>query len=400
MSKKVSVKSSWLRNLQSKLKRKPRSGMYVPEIDGLRFVAIFAVILFHAHIYYFQDGLISDFTEVSIGRWLEYAIGMGWYGVQLFFIISGFIICLPFALHQLRDGRPISLTRFFIRRFKRIEIPYFIALTISLALLLFVHGRSFSELLPHYLAGLTYTHNIFYYPDGGLNPLLPPAWTLELEIQFYLLAPFLSAIYTIKNNMVRYSIFVGSIMLLNILIPVLHEQLPSNVIFSKNFILHNLPYFLMGMLIVDLFVTKKSYGKEAGEVSTPRSFLMLWDSIGITCAIATLGLLSFGDFSSLLPFTLGLFVLGTLNGHLLKKLLSFRLFTIFGGMCYSIYLFHEHILSNSFYWFSPNILSKYAPHGLNYVGIFTIAFWILIASIPLYLLIEKPFMNSKKRKSD
>ena len=179
----ISIKSR-LARLQSKLKRKPRSGLYVPEIDGLRFIAIFAVILFHAHIYYFQEPLISDFTEVPASRWIEYTIGKGWYGVQLFFIISGFIICLPFALHQLRDGRSISLKKFFIRRFKRIEIPYFIALTLSLLALLFIQGRSLVDLYPHYLAGLTYTHNIFYYPDGGLNPLLPPAWTLELEIQY------------------------------------------------------------------------------------------------------------------------------------------------------------------------------------------------------------------------
>jgi len=391
---------SWIRRLQGKLKRKPRSGMYVPEIDGLRFVAIFAVILFHAHIYYFQAPLIPDFTAVSPSRWIEYTIGKGWYGVQLFFIISGFIICLPFALHQLRDGKSISLPRFFIRRFKRIEIPYFIALTLSLVLLLFVHGRSFSELLPHYLAGITYTHNIFYYPGGGLNPLLPPAWTLELEIQFYLLAPFLSAIYAIKNKLTRYTIFIGAIIGLNILIPALHQQFPSNVVFSKNFILHNLPYFFMGMLIVDLFVTKKSYGKSAEEVPSSQTSWILWDSIGVTCAVVTLALLSFGAYADLLPFTLGLFVLGTLNGRLLKKWLSFRFLTIFGGMSYSIYLFHEHILSTSYYWFFPSFLDKTAQHGLNYVGILTMSIWILIASIPFYLLIEKPFMNSKKRKSE
>lgn len=392
-------KESWIIRLQGKLKRKPRSGMYVPEVDGLRFIAIFAVILFHAHIYYFPDPLILDFTEVSSSRWIEYAIGKGWYGVQLFFIISGFIICLPFALHQLRDGRSISLTKFFMRRFKRIEIPYFIALTLSLILLLFIHGRSFSELLPHYLAGLTYTHNIFYYPGGGLNPLLPPAWTLELEIQFYLLAPFLSAIYAVKNNLFRYAIFIGSIIGLNMIIPALHEQFPNNVVFSKSFILHNLPYFFIGMLILDLFVTKKSYGKTANERTTLISNLRLWDLVGGVAAVATLGLLSFGAYSGILPFTLGLFVLGTLNGRLLKKWLSFRFFTIFGGMSYSIYLFHEHILSNSYYLFFPSFFDKTAQHGLNYIGILTMSIWILIASIPFYLLIEKPFMNSKKRKS-
>ncbi len=393
-------KNSWIARLQSSLKRKPRSGLYVPEIDGLRFVAIFAVILFHAHMYYFQAPLILDFTEVSPSRWVEYAIGKGWYGVQLFFIISGFIICLPFALHQLRDGRDVSLKRFFIRRFKRIEIPYFIALTLSLLLMLSMHGRSFSELLPHYLAGLTYTHNIFYYPDGGLNPLLPPAWTLELEIQFYLLAPFLSAIFALKSKFIRYAIFIASIIILNIGIPTLHELFPQNVIFSKNFIFYNLPYFLMGMLIVDLFVTKKSYGKNENESSTPKVRLMLWDCVGFISGAVVLGLLSFSEYSNLLVFSLGLFVLSSLNSLYLKRLLSFRFCTIFGGMCYSIYLFHEHILSNSYYKLFPSFLDKYALHGLNYLGIFTMAFWILIASIPFYLLIEKPFMNRKKSKRD
>lgn len=389
-----STSSKWITRIQAKLKRKPRSGMYVPEIDGLRFIAILAVVLFHAHIYFFADPLISNFTEVSPTKWVEYAIGKGWYGVQLFFIISGFIICLPFALHQLRDGKPVEMKKFFIRRFKRIEIPYFIVLTFSLLYLSLGSNHTFAELLPKYVAGITYTYNIFYYLDAGLNPLLPPAWTLELEIQFYLLAPFLSVIYAIKNTIVRRGLFIGLIIALNLYIPELHDLYPNIVFFSKNFILHNLPYFLIGMLVVDCFVTRKASDSDGASSVVSAG----WDIVGVSAGLATLALLSFGHLFDYLPFSLGLFVLGVLNGKQLKRILSLRVFTLFGGMCYSIYLFHGAILNTSFYRFFPEFLTKTASYHLNYVGIIVMTAWIFVATIPLFLLVEKPFMGSRKSK--
>src|SRR5262245_10743057 len=57
-------------------------------------------------------------------------IAQGRYGVQLFFIISGFILALPFAAERLAGARPVRLKAFYLRRLTRLEPPYFLVLTI------------------------------------------------------------------------------------------------------------------------------------------------------------------------------------------------------------------------------------------------------------------------------
>lgn len=84
------------------LRRRTTSGHWLPEIDGLRFIAILSVLLFHL------QGQFDHHYSLSIGPPFALAVrafGFGNRGVQLFFAISGFILALPFARHHRFSAR-------------------------------------------------------------------------------------------------------------------------------------------------------------------------------------------------------------------------------------------------------------------------------------------------------
>lgn len=139
-------------------------------LDGLRCLSILAVLWHH--------------TSVGRASWLPGTFN-GFLGVDLFFVISGFLITT--LLLRERDTRwAISLRRFYARRSLRIFPPYYALLVVVILALLTV-GRGLSmrepffEGLPYYL---TYTSN---WVDTGT--LFAITWSLATEEQFYLLWP-------------------------------------------------------------------------------------------------------------------------------------------------------------------------------------------------------------------
>ena len=187
------------------------------------------------------------------GRWLWCAI---------FFMISGFILSLPFAKAHFNKGRKkkISLKRYYLRRLIRLEPPYIIALIIFFIGNVWVlHKYSFDELLPHFFASAFYLHNTIY---NEFSYVLPIAWSLEVEVQFYLLAPLLCSIYLIRSKYLRWAIFVAAII--------------ASGIYNYQFIMGNVVKFFccfgIGMLITDFYCNKEKL------ISFPCIVLRYWNN--------------------------------------------------------------------------------------------------------------------------
>src|ERR1700693_3858993 len=91
--------------LLARASRETSSGRFIPEMDGLRFAAIGMVVLFHLNGY-----LMAKSTACAVSTaqsdWLVPAVLVGFRGVELFFVISGFILGLPFAAHYLKGAAP------------------------------------------------------------------------------------------------------------------------------------------------------------------------------------------------------------------------------------------------------------------------------------------------------
>lgn len=146
---------------------------YRPDIDGLRAVAILLVIFFHA---------------------IPEALPAGFIGVDIFFVISGYLIT-GILLKDMK-GRDFSYLHFYARRFRRI-IPALILVLISILLLgwFFLLSKEYSNVARNVVAGATFTTNLILLRQAGyfdwsaeFNPLLH-LWSLGIEEQFYLLWP-------------------------------------------------------------------------------------------------------------------------------------------------------------------------------------------------------------------
>lgn len=155
-----------------------RPNVYLPTLDGWRAIAILAVMIYHASDGVFQTGGIYP------NSFLRTLAGHGAMGVDIFFGISGFLICSCLLAEHQQNGF-ISLKRFYIRRFFRILPPYmtYLAGLTILAVLGFVTISPaawwscllfFRNYLPDETSGTFYTGHF---------------WSLAVEEHFYLIWP-------------------------------------------------------------------------------------------------------------------------------------------------------------------------------------------------------------------
>ena len=108
--------------------------IYFPELDGLRFIAFMMVYLFHGGI---PQGIVSRL----IGRQAAWALREnGGFGVQLFFILSGYLIATLLLREEARFGR-ISLRAFWIRRILRIWPLYYLIVVIGFLVIPAIQGQ-------------------------------------------------------------------------------------------------------------------------------------------------------------------------------------------------------------------------------------------------------------------
>jgi len=151
-----------------RFRRVTYSGRYMPEIDGLRFIAVFLVVFLMHFGNLMRDNQIG--VEYNAANFFHRTIMEGGYGVALFFVISGFILALPFAHEKLLDQKKVSLKTYYWRRVTRLEPAYIISMVLFLCMRVWIlHYGSFKELLPHFWASIFYVHNIVYHRASAIN---------------------------------------------------------------------------------------------------------------------------------------------------------------------------------------------------------------------------------------
>ncbi len=166
-----------------------KTTIYFPNLDGLRFIAFFLV--FFNHIFYVKNTTVTPGGELYL--FLQALDENGSLGVNLFFVLSGFLITYLLINEGTRYGK-IHLINFYIRRFLRIWPLYFLMVAIGFFVFPF-----FKQLLGE---NPNETHSIFYYiffisnfhmlkvgwPDSSVLSVL---WSVGIEEQFYLAWPLL-----------------------------------------------------------------------------------------------------------------------------------------------------------------------------------------------------------------
>ncbi len=310
-------------------------------------------------------------------------------GVQLFFAISGFILSLPFARCWMGADKPVKLGAYYLRRLTRIEPPYVIHLVfLFLLCALFLrhqpaHQQQFQNSSwlaysgQHLLASLFYSSGFFFPGRPYPNIVL---WSLEVEVQFYLLAPLLAQVFKIGGVWLRRGLLVGTIVLTPFLAGPIASAL-GNSYLSDSSLLGNLRYFLVGFLLADWLVTKKN--------EAPRRYF--WDLLLILDAAAVVVFRHSSWLYFALPLIVGVCCVAAFCGRLTYRALGNPWITTIGGMCYTIYMYH---------WLMISLLVRPALHLQTHIlWLDLLIFYVLMSAVIvavcalLFALFERPFMR-------
>jgi len=337
---------------------------FIPQIDGLRFVAIASVVFFHVY---------AALDRGAIPPPIPFNSDLAKRGVELFFGISGFILGVPFASRYLLNAPKVSLKQYFLRRLTRLEPPYFLALFACAVMQVVVAHRTLSDMAPHLLASFVYLHNLIFGAFvGAVNGV---AWSLEVEIQFYVLVPLLALLFSIGNARLRR----GAILLIMLAAGFLSNPLYRSLHLHYS-IAYYLAFFLAGFLVCDLYLTRGEWKPS-----------LAWDLLAL-CLWPTVWYLGRNAGHVVLPFVIVILYLAAFRGRISAAVFSNRVITDIGGMCYSIYLFHFLII------YGVKHLTAPLHFGQNFWLYFLLQCCMIVPVVMLFcgtffLLIERPCMN-------
>ena len=351
-------------------------------LDHLRAVAIILVLLFHYQLWF------------SHPDWTNWFLQIGWTGVDLFFVLSGFLISTQ-LFAQIKKGKQVSIKEFYIKRFFRIIPIYFFFIAIYFSFPFFRE----KEALPPLWKFITFTQN--FGTDTSKFGTFSHVWSLCVEEHFYLFFPFI-LIFLLKKNLFSKSYRILIVLfLLGFVIRYslwqfffkpneLAIQTRSNwvkIIYAPTY--NRLDGLLVGVSIAAIyqFLPKIWY-----DISRFGNYLIIVGVLILTGAYFFCTKLS--TFSTtvigfpMLAVGYGFLVAGAISPVSFLYKWNSKITTLIATLAYGIYLSHKGVIHMVQEIFSNWGIDK---NG-NAMFFIAVAFCILIAWI-LHLAIEKPFMN-------
>jgi peptidoglycan/LPS O-acetylase OafA/YrhL len=224
--------------IQFSLRANPKLG-YLPALDGLRGIAILAVMLYHFH----SKPLIP---------------GGGIVGVDLFFVLSGFLITTLLLQEWARSG-DISLRRFYLRRVLRLApaltcfVLIYLLITVAFHRYEFTARPSTTLVLIDLAAVATYSINwVHAFGSSGMLGF-SHLWSLSIEEQFYLIWPLsLLTLLRLRASVLLIVTFTLAVIVCSAMLPYILEEPRNRFYYGTDFRLQTL---LMGALLGQLYVS-------------------------------------------------------------------------------------------------------------------------------------------------
>lgn len=310
-------------------------------INGLRGFAILAVIYHHI----FSSVTTPGFGSFNVNNitFLPFTyLSNGWLGVNLFFMLSGFVLSYPYFLRK-RDFKSVnSIKEFYFHRAKRLLPLYYVSVVFSVVFI--VHPVSINSFVKEALILATVTFNFtfdMWFPR--YNMIL---WSLGIEIWFSIVFPFL--IISVRKYGILHALFVvlaislitriiGNAQIYDIGNPILNPV--------KDSLLGRLDVFLWGIFLCDFYVNKiEQISQKQGTILFFMSIIMitiacfLWDYVRLNLLTGTV-----------IPFIyivvdVGFFMLAlsllSMKDSIIKWIFSNYVVQLLGVMCYSLYIWH------------------------------------------------------------
>ncbi len=373
-----------------------KGGFYYPSLDGLRFFAFLFIFLFHA----MNDlGPTNFFVTNFVLRIVK---SNGWVGVDLFLVLSSFLITSILLKERVRFGN-YSIKNFYIRRTLRIWPLYYLALLVGFLLYpTIIMGKDFF-LNPMLMRSLTQNFPLYFiflgnwaiiFKGWGEFNLVGHLWTISIEEQFYLIWPLL--IFGIKS----YKKLLLSQLTLLILAIFFRIFLLENYSYISNIVHLNIfsrfDTFMWGSILGTVYILRpKTFERFTKKVTDLQIvvvlvvFFFLLSNVAILNEENILGK-AFG-YLVVDGFFLIIVSLALVKNLYFTKFLGFKIVSWMGKLSYGLYVWH--ILGIQ--------LTKKILHKLlinNSLLEILLAFFItLIFSILSYYLFEKLFLRFKDR---
>lgn len=355
-------------------------------LDHLRTLAITLVFLFHYQIAMFGHP-----------AWLEEVAQFGWIGVDLFFVLSGFLISSQLFM-EISAVKGISLRNFFAKRFFRI-LPAF---WLTTALYFFVPSFHERESLPSPLRFLTFTQNF------GLNisktGTFSHAWSLCVEEHFYLLFPLLVlALLRIRSFQKGYWIllflFVAGFFIRHYNWYLYFERLNENRswAFWYEYVYYPTYNRLDGLLIgvsiaafrqflPDKWAIAKSFGNWffiLGLLLLTVAYFLCLDDRSYVASVYGFPIIALGC---------GALVLAAVSDTCLLYKMKSKITFAIATLSYSIYLTHKGVVH-----LTQGFLQEKGFDINNEVTLLISMFASVLAAAAVYFIIEKSFLGLRKK---
>lgn len=332
---------------------------YRNDINILRAISVISVLFYHADLNFFRGG---------------------WLGVDIFFVISGYLIS-NIILSEIQDGN-FSLKKFYLRRLKRIfpALYFMLLFTIPVAYIL-LNPKSLLEYMNNLKYSLPFLSNVylssldFYVAEPNkFSPLLH-TWSLSIEEQFYLIFPVLILLFY-KLRLLSYKVLIFSFLFL------LGINLIDVSSISKFYLFHFRSWeFFLGFLIMLYSQKNKIIFSKNNEI------------FALLTIFVSLMLFNDGYIDNLLPKVICLFGVSILllnhnDNLILSKISNIKFISLIGAMSYSIYLYHQPIYA---------FVRIYLRRSFLEIGVsqhLYIIFLIFTISFISYKFIERPFNNN------
>lgn len=360
------------------------------EIDSLRAVAALLVFFYHAITVMIKP--VPAFPDTNSGFFVSFFFA-GFTGVTLFFVISSFLLTIPFLLDP-----HASRTRFFKKRLLRILPLYFVIVAIA-GLVTKTAITNPGEVIRSFL---------FFFEAWSLFPFSVPWWSLRTEMEFYILLGLLLPLIHFRRGIAVVLISLALILLGRYII-----LLQTHLLFSNTFLFELLfqsaivyaPTFLIGIaasfvyvrysISIRNFVIKS---RILNSIAADLIFFLLLAALAVVLSrvaamnpvVAQISWPQHYSYEALLWSLLLLCVI--LLPLRIKPLIANKMMARFGETTYSFYLIHLPLM----HYVNVNFLPVESGFTVVYWGkVILILVLAMILSFLSYRFIEKPFLRIK-----
>lgn len=313
---------------------------YLPSIDSLRAIAVIAVIIYHIDANYLPGGFL---------------------GVDLFFVLSGYLIS-SLIIKEYKSTGTVNLYNFYVRRARRLLPAVYFMITVVLIIITLFNGVLLKKSYLDALFGYIYSsnwwyifHKLDYFDSFGSQSPFKHLWSLAIEEQFYMFFPLIFLIFNRKSKSNNGNSKLNKNFIYVVLSLILVSLIAHILLFDINNI--NRIYFGTDTRAFSLLVGVVGailYPMDRLSERTTKKDNMIYSIVSLISILVLIGIMiNTSEYNTwlyrggfLLVAIIGLIIIISSGRQytFMSKLLSFKPFVFIGKISYSLYLWHFPIL--------------------------------------------------------